>query len=83
MKRWDWMTWATLAAVAFGAALFVPGSWRRSEYTEATGLPPGVERFVDTEAGVVCWRGGGNSFGATMSCLPIERTRLGVAETAP
>jgi hypothetical protein len=39
-------------------------------------LPSTVDRFIDDEAGVVCWtwnivNGGG------MSCLPIQETRLG------
>lgn len=35
------------------------------------GLPAGVTRFVDEEAGVACW-----VYADKMSCLPVSETRL-------
>ena len=38
------------------------------------GLPCAVVRFIDDEAGIVCWRYTNNPGG--LSCLPLADTRL-------
>lgn len=39
-------------------------------------LPYGIKRFVDTEAGVVCWAYAYNG-GAGLSCIPLNHTLYG------
>lgn len=52
-----------IAIIAIGGYALATG--------EDNGLPSGVTRFVDQEAGVVCW-----VYSDQMSCLPVEETRL-------
>jgi len=40
-----------------------------------TNMPMGVTRFVDDEAGVVCWK-----YNRGLSCLPIGDTTLRIGE---
>ncbi len=44
------------------------------EQTELRSLSYNIERFIDLEAGVVCYAR--NDYRAGISCLPIEETRL-------
>lgn len=48
-----------------------PVTWR---INPMNGGGYGVTRFVDTEAGVVCWLGTGS--GTSITCLPISATTL-------
>lgn len=43
--------------------------------TETVSLDGGLLRRIDKEAGVVCW-----SLAASLSCMPIEDTKLGDGE---
>ena len=45
------------------------------EATSTTRTHPDVERFIDRDAGVVCWVYRGYKKGG-IHCLPLEQTRL-------
>lgn len=68
-----WLFWIVLGAAALASCGAAEES---TEDTACIQLRASVCRFVDTEAGTVCWmytrayRGG-------ISCLPIEQTDLG------
>ena len=74
------MKWL-LAAVMFLVVLLIGGSCETSAQepgvTASTILNPSVSRFMDLEAGVVCWIYSA-AYQGGISCLPISETKLSV-----
>lgn len=55
---------------------------KQQEWTSTTtnyvgALPPGVKRFIDDDAGVVCYTYRNTYDSAGISCLPLSETKLG------
>lgn len=73
---------ALLAGAASAGAVALAGcsaSDTQPEPTEVEGVPADVERFVDRDAGVVCWTFNDHDAYAGaggLSCLPLEETDL-------
>lgn len=80
----------SFVVVAFLFEFFISGGFGdpcgavfRSESADGgaprgVGVPGYIDRFIDSEAGVVCWMftlGGGVGQGG-MSCLPLDQTQL-------
>ena len=59
---------AVLAALAQAYVLPV--------FFQAKPVSPEILRFVDNEAGVVCWYYNGSRVGTALSCLPKSQTTL-------
>ena len=72
------MKWL-LVAVMLLAVLLIGSSCETSVQepgvSDSIHLSSSVSRFVDLDAGVVCWIYEGNERGG-ISCLPIDQTRL-------
>lgn len=69
------MKWndALLAILALGIVVALIGSCTTPDYRpEGSSIPSGSNRFIDEEAGVVCWTHGAQG----IDCLPIESTKL-------
>ena len=61
-----------IVGIVIFALVFQP-----TEVTQPDSIPRFIERFIDDEAGVVCWRYKNNG---GISCLPISDTKLRVGE---
>ncbi len=82
----DWAEWFAIAVIAIvviaiGWAVLDSRESRSDkvadrEATSTTRTHPDVERFIDHEAGVVCWAFDSDSFAGGIHCLPLEQTRL-------
>lgn len=44
-------------------------------------IAPEVKRFIDEEAGVVCWAHNDGNYGTGFSCLPLSETKLDYGRT--
>lgn len=73
MKRSKFSTLDTIVVfLLFGTLMVaVVTCTYKNATTETSGLPSYVHRYVDEEAGVVCW-----VYMDGIDCLPIEQTRL-------
>ncbi len=63
--------WVTVVLLII-ALLIVVSCTYKDMPARNPGLPSYVHRYVDEEAGVVCW-----VYEYGIDCLPIEQTRLG------
>ena len=63
-----------IVGIVIFALIFQPAG---ENSVQPDSIPRFIERFIDDEAGVVCWRYKNNG---GISCLPISDTKLRVGE---
>jgi len=81
--RINTLSWLLAIFTVIFLALTMSGcAARTATDAPATDLPYGVNRFVDAEADVVCWRFNAGYSGG-LSCLPLGDTALAAEEPAP
>lgn len=73
-KKIDRLAW--ILAVATVLFLLLMLSSCAATAVSESGLPYDVERYVDTEAQVVCWMFGKGFHAGGLSCIPLADTAL-------